>query len=77
MGGGWVATQEGRPWIRRSPLKRPPEGARDAFVTRDVLELTTAEAAEALGVSKPSVKMALMRARRRLKRALAEAEGVG
>ena len=47
-----------------------PNGAREVFVLRDVEGLSTAEAAEALGVSEDVVKTRLSRARAGLRRAL-------
>jgi RNA polymerase sigma-70 factor (ECF subfamily) len=52
-----------------------PNGAREVFVLRDVEGLSTAETAEALGVSEDVVKTRLSRARAGLRRALMERTG--
>jgi RNA polymerase sigma-70 factor (ECF subfamily) len=52
-----------------------PDGAREVFVLREVEGLSTAEAAEALGVSEDVVKTRLSRARAGLRRALMERSG--
>jgi len=52
-----------------------PDGAREAFVLRDVEGLSTAETAAALGVSEEVVKTRLSRARGALRRALLERAG--
>ena len=52
-----------------------PNGAREVFVLRDVEGLSTAEAAEALGVSEDVVKTRLSRARAGVRRALMERTG--
>jgi RNA polymerase sigma-70 factor (ECF subfamily) len=52
-----------------------PDGAREVFVLRDVEGLSTAEAADALGVSEDVVKTRLSRARAALRRALLERAG--
>jgi RNA polymerase sigma-70 factor (ECF subfamily) len=53
-----------------------PDGAREVFVLRDVEGLSTAEAAESLGVSEDVVKTRLSRARAALRRSLMERAGV-
>jgi RNA polymerase sigma-70 factor, ECF subfamily len=52
-----------------------PDGAREVFMLRDVEGLSTAEAAEVLGVSEDVVKTRLSRARASLRRALLERTG--
>ena len=52
-----------------------PDGAREAFVLRDVEGLSTAETAASLGVSEDVVKTRLSRARGALRRALLERAG--
>jgi RNA polymerase sigma-70 factor (ECF subfamily) len=52
-----------------------PDGMREAFVLRDVEGLSTAEAAECLGVSDDVVKTRLSRARATLRRLLMERTG--
>jgi RNA polymerase sigma-70 factor, ECF subfamily len=52
-----------------------PDGAREVFVLREVEGLSTAEAAESLGVSEDVVKTRLSRARASLRRALLERTG--
>lgn len=52
-----------------------PNGAREVFVLRDVEGLSTAEAAESLGVSEDVVKTRLSRARAGLRRALLDRTG--
>jgi RNA polymerase sigma-70 factor (ECF subfamily) len=56
-------------------IDRLPDGAREAFVLRDVEGLSTAEAADALGVSEDVVKTRLSRARAALRRTLLEHAG--
>ena len=52
-----------------------PDGAREAFMLRDVEGLSTAETADSLGVSEDVVKTRLSRARAALRRALLERTG--
>ena len=52
-----------------------PGGAREVFVLRDVEGLSTADTAEALGVSEDAVKTRLSRARTALRRSLLERAG--
>jgi RNA polymerase sigma-70 factor (ECF subfamily) len=52
-----------------------PDGARETFVLREVEGLSTAEAAEALGVSEDVVKARLSRARANLRRVLIDRTG--
>ena len=52
-----------------------PNGAREVFVMREVEGLSTAEAADALGVSEDVVKTRLSRARADLRRALMDRTG--
>jgi RNA polymerase sigma-70 factor, ECF subfamily len=52
-----------------------PDGSREVFVLRDVEGLSTAEAAESLGVSEDVVKTRLSRARAALRSALLERTG--
>lgn len=52
-----------------------PGGAREVFVLRDVEGLSTADTAEALGVSEDAVKTRLSRARAALRRSLLERAG--
>jgi RNA polymerase sigma-70 factor, ECF subfamily len=52
-----------------------PNGAREVFVLRDVEGLSTAEAADSLGVSEDVVKARLSRARAGLRRALMDRTG--
>ena len=49
-----------------------PEIYREAFVLRDIEELSTEEAAEALGITVPALKSRLLRARLMLRESLAE-----
>ena len=52
-----------------------PDGAREVFVLREVEGLSTAEAAESLGVSEDVVKTRLSRAKAALRRAVMERTG--
>ena len=61
--------------LLESAVDRLPDGAREAFVLRDVEGLSTAEAAESLGVSEDVVKTRLSRARAALRRDLMERTG--
>jgi RNA polymerase sigma-70 factor, ECF subfamily len=56
-------------------LDRLPPAYRVVFMLRDVEELSTAEAADALGISDELVKVRLHRARRALREVLAGATG--
>jgi RNA polymerase sigma-70 factor (ECF subfamily) len=56
-------------------IDRLPDGAREVFVLREVEGLSTAEAAESLGVSEDVVKTRLSRARAALRRDLLERTG--
>lgn len=53
-----------------------PDGHREVFVLRDVEGLSTAEAADSLGVSTDVVKTRLSRARAQLRRQLFERAGM-
>jgi|SRR5215472_4762286 len=55
-----------------SAIQSLPEIYREAFVLRDLEELSAAEAAEALGITVPPVKSRLLRARLMLRESLAE-----
>lgn len=66
-----LARRESREFIRAC-IDRLPEEYRTVLVLRDVEELDTAEAAEALGLSAGSVKTRLHRARQALRALLAE-----
>jgi RNA polymerase sigma-70 factor (ECF subfamily) len=57
--------------ILRKAIVALPEVYREVFLLREVKELSTKEAAEALGVSEPSVKVRLHRARTMLQKTLA------
>ena len=69
-------TGELRRVLERS-LDALPEIYRTAFVLRDIEGLTTAEAAECLGIRPESVKMRLHRARALLREELFERAGLG
>ncbi len=56
-------------------IDRLPDGAREVFVLREVEGLSTAEAAESLGLSEDAIKTRLSRARSTLRRALLERTG--
>jgi RNA polymerase sigma-70 factor (ECF subfamily) len=56
-------------------VDRLPDGAREVFMLREVEGLSTAEAAETLGVSEDVVKTRLSRARAALRRSLFERTG--
>jgi RNA polymerase sigma-70 factor, ECF subfamily len=56
-------------------IDRLPDGAREVFVLREVEALSTAEVADALGVSEDVVKTRLSRARGALRRDLLERTG--
>src|SRR5688500_12779908 len=56
-------------------IDRLPDGAREVFVLREVEGLSTAEVADALGVSEDVVKTRLSRAKSALRRAVMERTG--
>lgn len=58
--------------IVEDAIQSLPEIYREAFVLRDVEELSTEEAAELLGISLPALKSRLVRARLMMREALAE-----
>jgi len=60
----------------RAGLERLPEIYRDAFVLRDLEELTTAEVAELLGIDAAAVRQRVHRARLMLRGYLSELVGV-
>jgi len=57
--------------IVEQAIQSLPSQYREAFVLRDVQGLTTEEAAEALGISRPALKSRLLRARLMMREALA------
>jgi RNA polymerase sigma-70 factor (ECF subfamily) len=61
--------------LLESAIDRLPDGAREVFVLRQVEGLSTAEAADMLGVSEDVVKTRLSRARAALRRDLMERTG--
>ncbi len=69
-----AAGHEAMAFLQRA-LDRLPPAHRVVFMLRDVQELSTAEAAEALGISDDLVKVRLHRARRALREELADATG--
>jgi len=58
--------------IVESAIQSLPEIYREAFVLRDIEELSAEEAAEALGITVPALKSRLLRARLMLRETLAE-----
>jgi RNA polymerase sigma-70 factor (ECF subfamily) len=69
-----AATAELRALLEAA-IDRLPDGAREVFVLREVEGLSTADAADALGVSEDVVKTRLSRARAALRRDLMEQAG--
>ncbi|WP_242342233.1 RNA polymerase sigma factor [Anaeromyxobacter terrae] len=69
-----AAAGEAMAFLQRA-LDRLPPAHRVVFMLREVEELSTAEAAEALGISAVLVKVRLHRARRALREVLAAASG--
>ena len=61
--------------LLESAIDTLPDGMREVFVLRDVEGLSTAEAAECLGVSEDVVKTRLSRGRAALRRVLLERTG--
>ena len=60
----------------RAAIERLPEPYRDAFVLRDLEEMTTAEVAEILGLEPASVRQRVHRARMMLRGYLGALVGV-
>ncbi len=76
VGWGWdpeahVLNEELRQ-VMDAAIARLPETLRAAFVLRDIEGLSTAETAEALGISESAAKVRLHRARLQLREALSE-----
>jgi RNA polymerase sigma-70 factor (ECF subfamily) len=71
-----AAGAESRRLLERS-IDRLPQPYRTVFVLREVEQLSTADTAEALGLSEDAVKVRLHRARLALRDALAEEVGAG
>jgi RNA polymerase sigma-70 factor (ECF subfamily) len=71
-----VEERETREFVRRC-IDRLPEIYRTVLLMRDIEELDTAEAAEALGVTEGVIKVRLHRARHALRRLLDERFGEG
>lgn len=71
-----AAAREAMALLHRA-IDRLPPAHRVVFMLRDVEELSTAQAADVLGISDDLVKVRLHRARHALRRALAGAAGLG